>query len=173
MKDVKLIKPTVELKEQYLDMIHEWVRTGEKLVPWVLNFDSSNFQQMINQFEDFSHGIGLPDEYVPHSTYWLVDTQNRILGAVNIRHSLNESLIKRGGHIGYGIRPSERRKGYATEILRLALDKMRYLNVNNVLLTCDKENIGSARTITKNGGVLESEVIEVGVVSQRYWIVLS
>jgi predicted acetyltransferase len=79
-------------------------------------------------------------------------------------------LADRGGHIGYGIRPSERKKGYATEILRQALDIMKDLNINKVLITCDKENIGSAKTIIKNGGILESEGVSDESVFQRYWI---
>lgn len=94
------------------------------------------------------------------------------VGAVNIRHYLNESLYKSGGHIGDGIRPSERRKGYATAMIDLALEKCKELGINKVLMTCDKTNIGSAKSIINNGGVLESEFEEDGVVEQRYWITL-
>ena len=89
---------------------------------------------------------------------------------MNIRHFLNEQLLMNGGHIGDGIRPSERRKGYATEMIALALEKCRELNIRKVLMVCDKENIGSAKSIIKNGGVLENEVIINGVTDQRYWI---
>lgn len=80
-------------------------------------------------------------------------------------------LLFSGGHIGDGIRPSERRKGYATAMLRLALEKCRALGIRRVLMTCDKDNIGSAKSIIKNGGILENEVMnEDGVLEQRYWI---
>mgnify|MGYP001452728121 CR=1 FL=1 len=104
------------------------------------------------------------------STYFaLVD--NRIIGTIQIRHTLNESLINSGGHIGYGVRPSERKKGYATKMLALALNKCRELGIKNALVTCDKNNLGSARTIIKNGGILENEFIEdTGNIVQRYWI---
>ena len=94
------------------------------------------------------------------------------MGAVNIRHYLNESLLLNGGHIGDGIRPSERRKGYATAMIGLALEECKKLGIDKVLMVCDKENIGSAKSIINNGGVLENEVVVDGVTEQRYWITL-
>ena len=111
---------------------------------------------------------------VPDSTYFLLDVdRNRLLGAINIRHYLNDYLLKFGGHIGDGIRPSERGKGYATEMVRLALIECKKLGIDKVLMVCDKSNIASAKTIIKNGGVLENEIIdENNKVNQRYWITL-
>ena len=151
---VKLIKPTIELEDEYMDMIREWKAQEGKLIPWVLGFDASD----------------LPEGMVEHSTYWLVNENNRILGAVNIRHKLNEKLLQAGGHIGYGIRPSERRKGNASEALSQSLNIARSLGIHSALVVCDKNNVGSAKTIQKNGGVLENEVEKDGEVMQRYWI---
>lgn len=79
--------------------------------------------------------------------------------------------MQKGGHIGYEVRPSERRKGYATEMLRLALKKCVDLGITKVLITCDKSNLGSAKTIQNQGGVLENEFLEEnGELAQRYWI---
>lgn len=75
-----------------------------------------------------------------------------------------------GGHIGDGVRPSERRKGYATEIIRLALQECKKLGLDRVLITCHKDNIGSVKSIVKNGGILENEVLEGGKPLQRYWV---
>ena len=91
---------------------------------------------------------------------------------IDIRHRLNEYLLQFGGNIGYSVRPSQRRKGYATEMLALALEECRKLGLNRALVTCDKTNIGSAKTIQKNGGVLENEVLEGDRITQRYWIAL-
>lgn len=91
---------------------------------------------------------------------------------INIRHRLNEYLLQFGGNIGYSVRPSQRRKSYATEMLALALEECRKLGLNRALVTCDKTNIGSAKTIQKNGGVLENEVLEGDRITQRYWIAL-
>ncbi|UUZ86883.1 GNAT family N-acetyltransferase [Paenibacillus sp. P26] len=110
---------------------------------------------------------------VPHTTYWLVNEEKKVLGAVNIRHRLNAKLLNSGGHIGYGIRPSERRKGLATALLHLALQKTRELGLDQVLVVCDKGNIGSERTILKNGGVFDSEYMEPnGNIVRRFWIPL-
>lgn len=169
---MRLVKPTAELERQYLDMVEEWKQSGEKMVPSVLKEDTSDFQAMVSRFEGFSQGIGVKDSFVTHTTYWLISEDNRVLGAINIRHQLNEKLKNHGGHIGYGIRPSERRKGYATTMLRMALDVVREMGMESVLITCNKKNLASAGTIINNGGVLDSEGVDEGVVFQRYWIKL-
>lgn len=152
-------------------MIAEWQAANENLVPFVLKMETDVFENMIHELKGFSQGIGIPDTFVPHTTYWLVDDHEHLIGAINIRHYLNERLLHIGGHIGYGIRPTERKKGYAKMMLSLALEKVKNMNIKEVLITCDKENIGSAKTITSNGGQLESEVeTEDGHIAQRYWI---
>nr|WP_205410159.1 GNAT family N-acetyltransferase [Acetivibrio cellulolyticus] len=170
---LKLVKPDIKYKNQYLEMLGEWKGTGEQPQPWVLHEDYSDFNAMVQKFENLSKGIDVPNGFVPSSTYWAYDDESgKIVCAVNIRHYLNDMLIKVWGNIGYGIRPSERRKGYATIILKLALECCKTLKMERVLLGCYKENIASAKTILKNGGVLENEVIEEnsGKLVQRYWI---
>ena len=93
-----------------------------------------------------------------------------MVGAVNIRHRLNDRLLLDGGHIGDGVRPSERGRGVATAMIGLALEECRRLGIRRVLMVCDKDNIASARSIIKNGGVLENEVVVDGETVQRYWI---
>ena len=93
-----------------------------------------------------------------------------MVGAVNIRHRLNETLLRNGGHIGDGVRPSERKKGIATKMIALALEKCKELGIKKVIMVCDKDNIGSAKSIINNGGVLENEIEADGVINQRYWI---
>jgi predicted acetyltransferase len=167
---VKLIKPKVELQKEYMDMIHEWKAFENKLVPWVLDFDASDFPALIKNLENCSKGINLPEGLVEHSTYWLVNENNRVLGAVNIRHRLSEWLLNFAGHIGYGVRPSERRNGYASEALSQALQIAKSMEIDRALVVCDRDNIASARTIMKNGGVLENEIEKDGALMQRYWI---
>ena len=107
---------------------------------------------------------------MPETTYFCLDSDRDIfVGAVTIRHYLTKQL-QYSGHIGDGIRPSERGKGYATAMIGLALQEARRLGIQKVLMCCDKQNIASAKSIVRNGGVLENEAAVNGVVKQRYWI---
>lgn len=170
MNDLKLVEPTKAYQTEYLDMIEEWKATGEKMVPFTLRFDCSDFDVFLQAIQHQKEGQFENENMANNTTYWLVNSSRRILGAVNIRHHLTPSLLEIGGHIGYGIRPSERKKGYATKILSLALLKAKEMGIDRALLTCDKENIGSAKTMINNGGVLDSEAVVNGVEIQRYWI---
>ena len=170
MSGYELVEPSMEYRDEYLDMIREWMETGENMVPFVLKFDCADFDAFLRELHRLKTGSDLGSGKVNSSTYWLVNADRRVLGAVNIRHTLNEQLLTIGGHIGYGIRPSERRKGHATRLFALALRKARGLGISKALATCDKENVGSAKTILNNGGVLDSEDTVKGTVIQRYWI---
>ena len=165
---LKLIKATNKYRNQIVDMLNEWNNSGEEIIPHVIGrLDYSNFDCYCNNLEvkDTSDGL------VPDSTFFCLDEErNIVVGAVNIRHYLNEALLLNGGHIGDGVRPSERRKGIATKMISLALDEGRKLGINKVMMVCDKGNIGSAKSIKNNGGILENEVVVDGVVEQRYWI---
>jgi predicted acetyltransferase len=168
-----LLKPTVELKEEYLSFYQEWKDSGEMMVPWVIEKDPSDFDAMVQSLLESEKGINLAEGWVPDSTFWLINENNRVLGAVNIRHKLTERLKDRGGHIGYGIRPSERRKGYATKLLALSLGKVKGFGVEKALITCDEDNTGSLKTIINNGGVPDIDFIEEdGNVIKRFWIEL-
>lgn len=170
---ISLVKPDIKYRAQYIEMIDEWKSFGEKAEPWVLQVDYSDFNAMVLKFEQISQGINIPEGFVPSSTFWAYeDETDQIVGAVNIRHYLNDMLMKAWGNIGYGVRPSERRRGFATQILHLAVNECRCLNIKRALLGCYKENIASSKTILKNGGVLENEIKEedTGRMIQRYWI---
>lgn len=172
---VKLIKLTKEYYVLLSEMIDEWksdheVNQGNRS-PWaIFRNDYHDFDYYLEHLEITEPKDGM----VPDSVFFLLDTErNILLGAVNIRHHLNDYLLNYGGHIGDGIRPSERGKGYATEMIRLALTECRKLSIDKVLMVCDKSNAASARTIIKNGGILENEITdENGEINQRYWISL-
>jgi len=172
-ESVSLIKPTVDVKDEYLAFYQEWKQSGEQMVPWVISKDPSDFSAMVEELRAEESGENLPEGWVPASTYWLITENKKIVGAVNIRHQLTVALLQSGGHIGYGIRPSERRKGYATQILALSLLKAKELGIDKALVVCDATNLASERTILKNGGLAdESFVEEDGNIVNRYWIAL-
>ena len=106
------------------------------------------------------------------SSQFLSIEKGELIGFVNIRHRLNPELLLESGHIGYSVHPNKRRLGYATKQLKLALSEAQKLGLKKVLITCDKANIGSAKTIQKVGGVLENEVVSSnsGEIVQRYWV---
>ena len=165
---LKLVNLSEKYQPQLNEMMAEWCATGEKIVPYAIRK---------NDYRDFAYyleNLEIKEEKdgrVPDTTYFCLDEERNIfVGAVNIRHYLTESMLINGGHIGDGVRPSERRKGVATQMIGLALKECRKLGIDRVLMVCDKENIGSARSIMNNGGVLENEVIVDGAVEQRYWI---
>ena len=173
--NVKLIKLTKEYYPQLSEMIEEWKLDQKKnntnRSPWaIFKNDYRDFEYYLENLEIREAKDGL----VPDSVFFLLDIErNILLGAVNIRHYLNDYLLQYGGHIGDGIRPSERGKGYATEMIRLALIECKRLGIDKVLMVCDKSNVASARTIIKNGGILEDEFTdEDGEINQRYWITL-
>jgi predicted acetyltransferase len=170
MKYLKLIEPTADLEIEHKQMLQEWLMTGERLIPFTLQYDTTNFQNYIARLDNCKKGIGLPESFVPNSTFWLVDENKEILGTTDIRHSLTKSLYNEGGHIGYGIRPSERKKGYATKILELVLVEAKKLQITKALITCDKDNIASKKVILKNNGVFYKENLLDGVIKLSFWI---
>ena len=164
----KLVKLEEKYKEQLNEMMEEWWYSGEKIIPYAIRkVDYHDFENYLNNIEvkDESNGM------VPDSTFFCLDTEtNTFVGAVNIRHYLNEKLLLNGGHIGDGVRPSRRGEGIATKMISLALEECKKLGLEKVLMVCDKENIASRRTIEKNGGILENEIEVNGVTEQRFWI---
>jgi predicted acetyltransferase len=170
--ELKLIEPTAALEESYRSYVTEVRGADEILVPWVLGYDIDDFPAFLAKLNDASDGKGVPDDFVPHTTYWMVDAAGEIVGVVNIRHRLNEHLLLEGGHIGYSIRPSLRGRGLATRQLGLAVEVANRMGINRVLVVCERDNTTSARVIEKNSGHLENEVVaeETGKLMRRYWI---
>lgn len=115
-----------------------------------------------------------PSEKVPSDIYIAVRvTDNKIVGVTDFRHHINHPILSEwGGHIGYSIRPSERRKGYATEMLRQNLLNCKNHGLEKVMITCDVDNVASERTIVANGGIFEKTVCVDTTIIKRFWITL-
>jgi predicted acetyltransferase len=125
----------------------------------------------LRMLADQRAGVNLPAGRVP-ATFVVADVAGQIVGRASIRHELNESLRREGGHIGYGVLPQHRRRGYATEILRQSLVIARANGVGRVLVTCDDDNIGSIAVIEAGGGRLD-RVIRLAPQApliRQYWI---
>lgn len=164
--------PSLARIDSYRELVREFLVRGEPLVPFVLAFPLDDPPKLIAQLHACSRGEGLPGGFVAHTTYWLVRDDRDVVGVANLRHALTESLAREGGHIGYGVRPSARRQGVATELLRQTLARAAALGIDKALLTCAKANTGSVRTILANGGVLDGEeyLPTRREIVQRYWV---
>jgi predicted acetyltransferase len=132
-----------------------------------------SLRRYLEILEDQERGVNMPSpDHVP-TTFLFAFVGDRIVGRASIRHSLNRSLHREGGHIGYVVVPEFRRRGYATAILRRSLQIARdQWGVHRVLVTCDDDNIGSIRTIERNGGLLENVIDgpDLDKPLRRYWI---
>ncbi|MEK3785914.1 GNAT family N-acetyltransferase [Paenibacillus sp. FSL K6-1230] len=167
---LQLVRPSLKWQEGYLRFYENWVASGERMVPWVIARNPEDFEEMLALLCG-DEQAGEQEGRVSNSTYWLVNPQQHVLGAVNIRHELGPGMLNRGGHIGYGLCPSARGKGYASEMLRLALIEGAKLGLEKVLLTCDDTNAASFHTIEGQGGQRDSDFREDnGNLVRRYWI---
>ena len=170
---MKLIEPTIEYARQIRAYRKEFLDCGDSMdgtgalrrfedpLDWIENSNSCKDPRTVSPGR------------VPATQYMLVrEEDQKIVGMIQIRHCFNPYLEKYGGHIGYSVAPSERRKGYAAQMLKMALPKCRELGIKNVLITCISGNEGSKRTILKNGGIYESTVYEPDekIELERYWI---
>ena len=136
----------------------------------------------LNEYDDFDAWLANVRRYsspettpagkVPATQYLALDENEHLVGMVNLRHCLNDYLLEFGGHIGYSVRPADRKNGYAIQMLKLALDEAKALGLDRVRIACDRYNIASAKTIQTNGGVLDGERYDPqdGTLTQRYWI---
>lgn len=167
---IALATPSLRYKASFLEMIREWEQAGEKPEPFVLRMDMSDFDNYLQTLQNLKTAPVGNRKTVNVSTYWIISGERDVIGCVTIRHDLNEHLRMMGGHISFGIRPSERGKGLATRALALALQEARKVGLHRVLLTCDEDHAAAIRVIEHNGGKRENEVFFNGKMIQRYWI---
>ena len=175
MEDFILTRPTSEYASQIVGYRQEFLDADDSMDgtgPLRRLEDPEEYVKTCAQYEDPQT---VPSHLVPATQLLLIrKSDGRLLGMLQIRHCFNDYLSKFGGHIGYSVRPSERRKGYAKEMLRMALPFCRELGLDKVLITCLDGNLGSEKTILANGGVYESTVYEPNDERylKRFWITL-
>lgn len=168
---MELVKPSKKYEKSFMEAVDEYMAEGRSYEALVLE-EQGSFEGMFQYYTDMEQGINLPKGYVPATEFWLVDG-DKFIGRLSIRHQLNDYLTTFGGHIGYAIRPSERKKGYGSKALELGLLEAKKLGINKILITCNNTNIGSRKIIEKNGGVFEDERPKEGEAPiRRYWIIL-
>lgn len=171
-----LKEPTIDDKDEIIKMCEEFRNSSDEYkFEGLGNFKdvvSDNYEEFLNNCEKNKHIDKINPNFANQTTYILIDESGHVYGGGNLRHELKGNLINIGGHIGYGIRPSERGKGYGPIQLRLFLEKAREKNIERTLLTCRENNIPSAKTIEKCCGIKDKSVPSMyeGIMESRYWI---
>ena len=173
MNRLYLKSPCATDKAAVLAYRQEFLNSGDSIdgsggLAW-----SSTFEEWLESVQDNAQKNTVRAGCVPTSVYlaFACDT-NHLVGMISIRHERNAALEQFGGNIGYSVRYSQRGKGYAAEMLSLALEQCRKLGLSSILLTCHKSNVASARTMLKCGATLQDELQLGPYTIQRYWIAL-
>ena len=164
---MQLVEPTEQWRPAFLDMARECSAAGDHRYDLALD----DFGAYLNKIVEGRRTESLPPGWVPGTEFWLEEA-GRVLACVRLRFWLTPELEREGGHIGYDVRPSMRRRGYGTAVLRLVLPLVRQHGIARVRITCDADNIGSIKIIERNGGVLDSEEMspDSGKLIRQYWI---
>lgn len=169
---MKLIRPSIEYKQQVLDYKNEFIENGDDLAGTSYLRDYESYEEWLEFVLDNEQNSTKHTEVTANVFLAITEEDNRLIGIINIRHTLNDYLYNFGGHIGYSVKREERKKGYATQMLKSALDICENIGLKEALLTCNADNIASAKTIKICGGILENEALDGETLIQRYWIKL-
>ena len=172
MKQIKLLKPNLTYAKDIMDYKQEFLDLGDSLDGTSSLRACSTAEEWIRDLEMLENFDTCPKDKVCSDTYLAIrPSDNAIVGIIDFRHHIDHPILRVwGGHIGYSVRPKERKKGYATEMLKQVLVKCREKALDKALITCDSDNIASKKTITANGGEFEKEIIVDGEKVSRYWI---
>ena len=174
--NLSLVDPSLKYAAAFTAMAEEFQAAGEKRYDRILPLLRGDFPAHLIRLEQLARGENLPEGYVASREFWLLEEDTgRILGAIRLRtKEMTPRLEQIDGQIGYNVRPCARNAGYATRMLAILLEKIREEGWARVLITCNSDNLASARVIEKNGGRLQNRVLEeeTGKWISRYWIEL-
>lgn len=173
MEGFILVKPTMEYAEQIAEYRSEFLEVGDSMDGTGALRNIADPAEYIKSCEECENPATVPEHLVTATQFLFIrKDDNKLVGMIQVRHYFNAYLEKFGGHIGYSIRPDERRKGYAKAMLKMVLPFCREIGLDKVLITCNDSNTGSEKTILANGGVYESNIHEPGenVGLKRFWI---
>lgn len=165
-----LTEPDIKYQDSFLAGLREFHQEG-RMLQYDFQIVSEGFERFLYHLKTQQDRTKLPPYIVPQSHFWLID-DDEFIGILSLRRELNDTFIRIGGHIGYQVRPSKRRRGYGKELLRQGLQKAKELSFTRVLLTCDEDNIASKKVIESNGGQFENAILVEGspIKKLRYWI---
>ena len=162
-------EPVDVLFQQIEDYKNEFILNNET-IHGAANLTDLSTNEWVKFVENTKYKATVTPGFVTAHTFFAVDDTDKIVGVINARDELNDYLLNFGGHVGYSVRKSERRKGYAKKMLNYVSEFLFSLGSNKILVTCDKNNIASKCTIESCGGILENEVIDQNRTTLRYWI---
>lgn len=160
---------TRDHQKELEEFVMEFKCNHELEIPGASSLETMSFEEWFKRIQALASKNNIPKGLVP-STLKLAYDHNQLVGIIDMRHYLNEGLLKSGGHIGYSVRPTQRKKGYASAMMKEALKFYKQIHVDKVLLCCLKDNRASQKTIIHSGGVLENEIQDGEDIYLRYWI---
>jgi len=166
------ITPSFAYETQFLEYAREYQRGAEPFYAQLYAQAVEDFDEYLDEQLELAEGAICGDDVIPQITWWFIDSRNKVIGVGRLRLGMNEYLARRVGHLGYDIRPSERRRGYGTQICTFLLNEAKKRKLGDVLIMCEGDNEPSKKIITKSGGELTDSCLSPATdnVMLRYWI---